>query len=337
MSETVLLTGGAGFIGSHVCVEIARAGKRPFILDNFSNSKLSVIDRLAGIIGKPVDFVMGDIRDGELIRKVIKDNRISSVIHLAGLKAVGESVSSPLNYYDNNVVGALRLLEAMRDCEVRSFVFSSSATVYGDPTKLPLDESHPLSTTNPYGQTKLVIEEMLRDLHRSDARWRICLLRYFNPIGAHSSGLIGEDPNGIPNNLMPFILKVAAGQFKELNIWGNDYPTADGTGIRDYIHVVDLAIGHVQALDRLNLIGCEAINLGTGCGSSVLEVVKTFERVNGVKIPYVMKDRRPGDIPACYADASLAGSRLGWKAQFNLEDMCRDSWKWQKASANESY
>ncbi|MDA1263094.1 MAG: UDP-glucose 4-epimerase GalE [Planctomycetota bacterium] len=332
MFETVLLTGGAGFIGSHVCLEIARAGKRPLILDNFSNSKPSVIDRLAGIIGKPVDFVKGDIRDGDLIRKVIKENRVSSVIHLAGLKAVGESVSTPLSYYDNNVVGALRLLEAMCDCGVYSFVFSSSATVYGDPIKLPIDESHPLSATNPYGRTKLAIEEMLRDLHRSDERWRVCLLRYFNPIGAHSSGMIGEDPNGIPNNLMPFVLKVAAGQFKELNVWGNDYPTPDGTGIRDYIHVVDLAVGHVQALDRLDSMGCEAINLGTGCGSSVLEVVNTFERVNGIKIPHIMKGRRAGDIPTCYADASFAARRLGWKAKLNLEDMCRDSWKWQKAS-----
>jgi UDP-glucose 4-epimerase len=334
--ETVLLTGGAGFIGSHICVELARAGKKPLVLDNFCNSKAGVFNRLSKIIGQPVAFVEGDIRDSKLLCKVIQDFGISSVIHLAGLKAVGESVSTPLAYYDNNVVGTLRLLEAMRDTNVRSLVFSSSATVYGEPIKLPIDESHPLSATNPYGRTKLIIEDMLRDLYRSDDRWHICLLRYFNPVGAHESGLIGEDPNGIPNNLMPYVLKVAAGEFKELSVWGRDYDTIDGTGVRDYIHVVDLADGHVRAMEQLQSMKCEAINLGTGCGSSVLEVVKTFERVNGVRVPYVVKERRPGDVPACYAQASLARTRLGWNPKHNLDDMCRDAWKWHKMSSRQN-
>lgn len=336
MPETVLLTGGAGFIGSHICVELARVGKKPVVFDNFCNSKASVLDRISKIIGHPVECVEGDIRDRKLLCKVIQDFRISSVIHLAGLKAVGESVSTPLAYYDNNVVGTLRLVEAMRDANVRSLVFSSSATVYGDPVKLPIDESHPLSTTNPYGRTKLIIEDMLRDLYSSDDRWRVCLLRYFNPVGAHASGLIGEDPNGVPNNLMPYVLKVAAGEFKELSVWGCDYDTIDGTGVRDYIHVADLAAGHVKAMEQLHSMKCEAINLGTGCGSSVLEVVKAFERVNGVKVPHVLKGRRPGDVPACYAQASLASTRLGWNAKHNLEDMCRDAWKWQKMSSGKN-
>ena len=336
MLETVLLTGGAGFIGSHICHELFRAGKKPVVFDNLSNSKASVLDRVSKITGQPVEFVAGDIRDSGLLRRVIQDFGISSVIHLAGLKAVGESVSTPLAYYDNNVVGTLRLLEAMQGTNVRSLVFSSSATVYGDPIKLPIDESHALSATNPYGRTKLIIEDMLRDLYRSDDRWHICLLRYFNPVGAHESGLIGEDPNGIPNNLMPYILKVAAGEFKELTVWGSDYDTIDGTGVRDYIHVVDLADGHVRAMEQLQSMKCEAINLGTGCGSSVLEVVKTFERVNGVRVPYVVKDRRPGDVPACYAQASLARTRLGWNPKHNLDDMCRDAWKWQEMSSRQN-
>jgi UDP-glucose 4-epimerase len=333
MPDSILLTGGAGFIGSHIAVEVARAGHRPVVLDNLCNSKAGVIERLARIIGRPVDFVQGDIRDGALMRKVLRDHAITGVIHLAGLKAVGESVSMPLAYYDNNVVGTLRLLEAMNDCGVRSIVFSSSATVYGEPQRLPLTESHPLSATSPYGQTKLTIELMLRDLAHSDHRWHVCLLRYFNPVGAHESGLIGEDPNGIPNNLMPFVLKVAAGQFKELSVWGSDYATPDGTGVRDYIHVVDLAEGHVRAMERLADMRCEAINLGTGQGSSVLEVVRAFERVNGVRVPHVLKDRRPGDVAACWADPSLALSRLGWKTRRTLKDICRDAWTWQRASA----
>ncbi|MBM4009008.1 MAG: UDP-glucose 4-epimerase GalE [Planctomycetes bacterium] len=332
MPDSILLTGGSGFIGSHIAVEVARAGHRPVVLDNLCNSKAGVIERLARIIGRPIDFVQGDIRDGAVVRKVIRDFGITRVIHLAGLKAVGESMSMPLAYYDNNVVGTLRLLEAMNDCGVRSIVFSSSCTVYGDPQRLPLTESHPLSSANPYGQTKLTIELMLRDLARSDDRWHICLLRYFNPVGAHESGLIGEDPNGIPNNLMPFVLKVAAGQFKELGVWGSDYPTPDGTGVRDYIHVVDLAVGHLRAMERLGDMRCEAINLGTGQGSSVLDVVKAFERVNAVRVPYTLKDRRPGDIAACWADPALALQRLGWKTERTLDDMCRDAWKWQLSS-----
>ncbi|NBP51128.1 MAG: UDP-glucose 4-epimerase GalE, partial [Actinobacteria bacterium] len=270
--------------------------------------------------------------DGTLLRRVLGDFGVRAVIHLAGLKAVGESVEQPLAYYDNNVVGTLRLLEAMQDAGVREIVFSSSATVYGEPQRLPIDERHPLSANSPYGQTKLVIEHMLRDLSRADERWRVCLLRYFNPVGAHESGLIGEDPNGVPNNLMPFVLRVAAGQFPELGVLGTDYPTIDGTGVRDYIHVVDLAIGHVRALERLDSMRCEAINLGTGRGTSVLELVEAFERVNGVRVPRVMKPRRAGDVAACFADASLALARLGWKTERTVDDMCRDAWRWQRSS-----
>jgi len=330
MPDTILLTGGAGFIGSHICVELAKAGHRPVVLDNLCNSKPSVMERVGRIIGKPVDFVQGDIRDGDVLRRTLRDFKVRSVIHLAGLKAVGESVSMPLAYYDNNVVGTLRLLEAMEACDVRSIVFSSSATVYGVPKQLPLDESHPLSTTNPYGQTKLVIEGILRDLRQANDRWRICLLRYFNPVGAHESGTIGEDPHGMPNNLMPFVLKVAAGRATELSVWGNDYPTPDGTGVRDYIHVVDLALGHVRAMERLDTMACEAINLGTGRGTSVLELVNAFERVNGVRVPFVMKDRRAGDVASCFADPSLAHTRLGWKTERSIDDMCRDAWRWQQ-------
>jgi UDP-glucose 4-epimerase len=329
----VLLTGGTGFIGSHVAIEVARAGHRPVLFDNLCNSKATVVDRLATIMGRSVDFVQGDIRDGDLMRRTLREHRIGCVIHFAGLKAVGESVQKPLGYWDNNVVGTLRMLEAMNDCGVRSLVFSSSATVYGEPQRLPIDESHPLSATSPYGQTKLAIEHMLRDLSVSDERWHLCLLRYFNPVGAHESGLIGEDPNGIPNNLMPFVLKVAAGQFKELSVWGGDYPTPDGTGVRDYIHVVDLAAGHVAAMQKLETMRCEAINLGTGRGSSVLEVVRAFEKANGVKVPFAIKDRRPGDVTSCFADPSLAARRLGWRTQRTLEDMCRDAWRWQNSPA----
>ena len=330
MPDTILLTGGAGFIGSHICVELAKAGHRPVVLDNLCNSKPSVMERVGRIIGKPVDFVQGDIRDGDVLRRTLRDFKVRSVIHLAGLKAVGESVSMPLAYYDNNVVGTLRLLEAMDACDVRSIVFSSSATVYGVPKQLPVDESHPLSTTNPYGQTKLVIEGILRDLRQASDRWHICMLRYFNPVGAHESGTIGEDPHGMPNNLMPFVLKVAAGRARELSVWGSDYPTPDGTGVRDYIHVVDLALGHVRAMERLDTMTCEAINLGTGRGTSVLELVHAFERVNGVRVPFVMKDRRAGDVPSCFADPSLALQRLGWKTERSVDDMCRDAWRWQQ-------
>lgn len=337
MPDTILLTGGAGFIGSHICVELARAGHRPVVLDNLCNSKPGVLERVGRIIGRPVDFVQGDIRDGDVLRRTLRDFKVRSVIHLAGLKAVGESVSMPLAYYDNNVVGTLRLLEAMAACDVRSIVFSSSATVYGVPMRLPVDESHPLSTTNPYGQTKLVIEGMLRDLHRAGDRWHICMLRYFNPVGAHESGTIGEDPHGMPNNLMPFVLKVASGRVKDLGVWGGDYPTPDGTGVRDFIHVVDLAIGHVRAMERLDSMGCEAINLGTGRGTSVLELIKAFERVNGVHVPFVMKDRRAGDVASCFADPSLALQRLGWKTERTIDDMCRDAWRWQQFAGAQGF
>jgi UDP-glucose 4-epimerase len=332
-SRTILLTGGTGFIGSHIAVEVAAAGMRPVLYDDLCNSKRSVVERLGSIIGRPVDFVQGDIRDGDLMRRTLREHGVSAVIHLAGLKAVGESVQKPLEYWDNNVVGTLHMLKAMNDCGVRSLVFSSSATVYGEPQRLPITESHPLSATSPYGQTKLAIEHMLRDLSASDERWHLCLLRYFNPVGAHDSGLIGEDPNGIPNNLMPYVLKVAAGQFKELSVWGGDYPTPDGTGVRDYIHVVDLAAGHVAALQHLDGMRCEAINLGTGRGISVLELVRAFEQVNGVKVPSVMRDRRASDVTSCFANASLAERRLGWRTQRTLEDMCRDAWRWKNSTA----
>ncbi|MFM7808734.1 MAG: UDP-glucose 4-epimerase GalE [Planctomycetota bacterium] len=330
-SSSILLTGGTGFIGSHIAIELARAGLRPVLFDNLCNSKASVTDRLATIVGRPVDFVQGDIRDGELMRRTLREHGVKAVIHLAGLKAVGESVQQPLAYWDNNVVGTLRMLEAMNDCDVRSLVFSSSATVYGEPRQLPITESHPLSASSPYGQTKLAIERMLRDLAASDERWHRCLLRYFNPVGAHESGLIGEDPNGVPNNLMPFVLKVGTGHFKQLGVLGADYPTPDGTGVRDYIHVVDLAIGHVRALERLDSMRCEAINLGTGRGTSVLELVEAFERVNGVHIPRETKPRRTGDVAACFADATLAATRLGWKTERTIDDMCRDAWRWQRS------
>ena len=331
--QSILLTGGTGFIGSHVAIALAHAGHRPVLLDNLCNSKASVVERLGTILGHAVDFVQGDIRDGDLVRRTLRDHRIGCVIHLAGLKAVGESVQMPLAYWDNNVIGTLRLLEAMNDCGVRSLVFSSSATVYGEPQFLPITESHPLSATSPYGQTKLAIEHMLRDLSVSDPRWHMCLLRYFNPVGAHESGLIGEDPHGIPNNLMPFVLRVAAGQFAELSVWGGDYATPDGTGVRDFIHVVDLAAGHVAAMDQVDTMRCEAINLGTGRGSSVLELVRAFERANGLKVPFVIKDRRPGDVASCHADPTLALHRLGWKTRLSLDDMCRDAWRWQQGAS----
>lgn len=332
-ASRVLLTGGTGFLGSHIAVELAQAGLRPVLLDNLCNSKVSVLERLAAIVGGPVDFVQGDIRDGALMRRTLREHGIQSVIHLAGLKAVGESVQRPLDYWDNNVVGTLRMLEAMAECGVHSLVFSSSATVYGEPERLPVTESHRLSATSPYGQTKLAIERMLRDLSASDPCWRICMLRYFNPAGAHPSGLIGEDPNDVPNNLMPYVLKVASGTFPALSVWGGDYPTVDGTGVRDFIHVADLASGHVRALERLASMRCEAINLGTGHGTSVLELVRAFERVNGVQVPLVMKARRPGDVASCYADASMALERLAWRTRRTVEDMCRDAWRWQRNAA----
>ncbi len=326
----ILVTGGAGYIGSHTVVELLAAGHELLILDNFSNSSPKVLERIEQISGKRPVAIEGDIRDSLLLERLFSSYPIRSVIHFAGLKAVGESVAQPMRYYDNNVLGSLRLFEAMANAGVHRLVFSSSATVYGDPHRVPIDETFPLQATNPYGRSKLVIEEMLHDIGQSDARWRVVLLRYFNPVGAHPSGLIGEDPAGIPNNLMPFVAQVAVGRRPELSIFGGDYPTADGTGVRDYIHVVDLARGHLaalQALDRQG--GVMPINLGTGRGYSVLEVVEAFERASGRKVPYRIVERRPGDVAACYADPSLAKAVLSWSAERDVTAMCLDAWRWQ--------
>lgn len=326
----IFITGGAGYIGSHTCVELINAGHEVTVFDNFSNSQPEALARVERITGKKPLLVQGDIRDRSALVRALAQSGAAAVIHFAGLKAVGESVAHPLRYYENNVMGTLRLLEAMTECGVKKLVFSSSATVYGDPQYLPLNEDHPLSATNPYGQTKLVIENMLRDLFRSDPTWRISILRYFNPVGAHASGLIGEDPQGTPNNLLPYVAQVAVGRRQYLNVWGADYDTPDGTGVRDYIHVVDLAIGHLKALERLREHQeCLAINLGTGIGYSVIDMVKAFEKASGQAIAYKLADRRPGDIAACYADPSHALSKLGWHARRSLEDMCTDAWRWQ--------
>jgi UDP-glucose 4-epimerase len=327
----IFVTGGAGYIGSHTCIELLQAGLPVTVYDNFSNSSLESIRRVERITGKSVNVVEGDIRDPVALGRALRDSGAQAVIHFAGLKAVGESVEKPLHYYDNNVNGSLRLFETMAACGVRQLVFSSSATVYGEPVRLPLTEDHPLSVTNPYGRTKLMIEEILRDLHRSDASWRIGILRYFNPIGAHASGLIGEDPQGIPNNLMPYVSQVAAGQRERLQVWGSDYPTPDGTGVRDFIHVVDLADGHVKALAYLaQQAGCSAFNLGTGKGYSVLELVRAFERASGRAVPYQLAARRAGDVAACYASPERAARLLGWIPRRGLDDMCADSWRWQQ-------
>lgn len=326
----IFITGGAGYIGSHTCVELINAGQEVTVFDNFSNSQPEALARVERITGKKPLLVQGDIRDRSALVAALSQSGATAVVHFAGLKAVGESVEQPLRYYDNNVTGTLRLLEAMAECDVKKLVFSSSATVYGDPQHLPLDEKHPLSATNPYGQSKLVIENMLRDLFQSDPTWRISILRYFNPVGAHASGLIGEDPQGTPNNLLPFVAQVAVGRRDYLNVWGADYDTPDGTGVRDYIHVVDLAIGHLKALERIREHQeCLAINLGTGVGYSVIDMVKAFEKASGQAIAYKVADRRPGDIAACYADPTQALSQLGWRAQKSLEEMCADAWRWQ--------
>jgi len=331
----ILVTGGAGYIGSHTCVELLNAGHDVTVLDNFCNSQIEALERVQRITGKKPALVEGDIRDSATLVQTLQRSRASAVIHFAGLKAVGESVEKPLAYYDNNVVGTVRLLEAMTECDVKTLVFSSSATVYGDPQQLPLTEQHPLSATNPYGQTKLVIENMLRDLYRSDPSWRLSILRYFNPVGAHSSGLIGEDPRGTPNNLLPFVAQVAVGRREFLNVWGKDYATPDGTGVRDYIHVVDLALGHLKALERLrHYAECLAINLGTGVGYSVLDMVHAFEQASGKSVPYRIGPRRAGDIASCYADPSQALALLGWRAERGLQDMCTDAWRWQKNNPN---
>lgn len=329
----ILVTGGAGYIGSHTVVELLAAGHELLILDNFSNSSPKVLERIAQISGKTPPVVDGDIRDAGLLEKLFAAYPIASVIHFAGLKAVGESVEQPMRYYDNNVVGSLRLFEAMAKAGVHRLVFSSSATVYGDPHRVPIDESFPLQVTNPYGRSKLMIEDMLRDIGQADSKWRVALLRYFNPVGAHASGLIGEDPRGIPNNLMPYVAQVAVGRREALSVFGGDYATPDGTGVRDYIHVVDLARGHLAALAALDRQpGVVATNLGTGRGYSVLEVVAAFERASGKKVPYRIVDRRPGDVAACYADPARAKEMLGWLAERDIDTMCADAWRWQSAN-----
>lgn len=329
----VLVTGGAGYIGSHACVELLEAGYEVVIADNLSNSKEVVIDRIKTITGKSVKFYKLDITNREELDNMFKKENPEAVMHFAGLKAVGESVAIPLRYFYNNITGTLILLEIMNRYNTKKLVFSSSATVYGNPAKVPITEDFPLSATNPYGRTKLMIEDILRDYHISDSSMNIAILRYFNPIGAHRSGLIGEDPSGIPNNLMPYISKVAVGKLERLSIYGNDYPTRDGTGIRDYIHVTDLVEGHLKAMQKLmEKPGIVTYNLGTGRGYSVLEVVNAFERTNGVKIPYLIAGRRPGDIAECYADPSKAEKELGWKAEKNMDEMCRDTWRWQSAN-----
>lgn len=333
---SILVTGGCGFIGSHTVVELLNSGYEVIIVDNLINSKIEVLDSIKKITGKDVKFYNIDLLDREKLEKVFEENQnIEAVIHFAALKAVGESVEKPIEYYYNNICGTLVLVDTMRKYNVKKIVFSSSATVYGNPETVPIKEDFPKSATNPYGQTKLMIEQILEDIYISDNNWTVILLRYFNPIGAHESGLIGENPNGIPNNLMPYINKVAIGELECLNVFGNDYNTPDGTGVRDYIHVVDLAKGHIKALERANKVtGVEAYNLGTGKGYSVLEIVKNFENVNGVKINYKITDRRAGDIAECYADPSKAEEILNWKAEKNLEDMCKDSWNFIKNASN---
>ncbi|NBW48561.1 MAG: UDP-glucose 4-epimerase GalE [Betaproteobacteria bacterium] len=331
----IFVTGGAGYIGSHTCVELLNAGMDVTVFDNFANSQIEALDRVRVITGKQLRVVEGDIRDGTVLKQSLADSGAKAVIHFAGLKAVGESEADPLRYYDNNVVGTMRLLESMKALDIKQLVFSSSATVYGVPQFLPYTESHPLSATNTYGQTKLAVENMLRDLYRSDASWRFAILRYFNPVGAHPSGLMGEDPEGVPNNLMPYVAQVAVGRREFLNVWGNDYPTPDGTGVRDYIHVVDLAAGHVKAVQFLERnAGCNAINLGAGVGHSVLDVVHAFESASGKPVPVKVGPRRSGDLDAYWADPSLARDLLGWSAERGMEAMCLDTWKWQQSNPN---
>lgn len=334
--STVLVTGGAGFIGSHTSVELLNAGYDIIILDNFVNSKPESLKRIKELTGKDFKFYQADIRDEEAMTKVFAENKIDAVIHFAGLKSVPQSVKEPLNYYDNNIAGTVCLCRVMDKTGCKKLVFSSSATVYGSKNPSPLREDMPTGgTTNPYGTTKYFIEQILQDLCISDSEWGVSILRYFNPIGAHRSGRIGEDPNGIPGNLMPYITQVAIGKLECLNVCGNDYPTPDGTGVRDYIHVVDLALGHIKALDRLLKVkGCEVYNLGTGKGYSVLDVVKAFEKASGIKINYRIAPRRAGDVACCYADATKAKEVLGWQAQYDIDDMCADSWRWQSQNPN---
>ena len=334
--STVLVTGGAGFIGSHTSIELLNAGYDIIILDNFVNSKPESLKRIKELAGKDFKFYQADIRDEEALTKIFAENKIDAVIHFAGLKSVPQSIKEPLNYYDNNIAGTVCLCRVMDKAGCKKLVFSSSATVYGSKNPSPLKEDMPTGgTTNPYGTTKYFIEQILQDLCASDSKWGVSILRYFNPIGAHKSGRIGEDPNGIPGNLMPYITQVAIGKLECLNVCGNDYPTPDGTGVRDYIHVVDLAIGHIKALDRLLKVdGCEVYNLGTGKGYSVLDVVKAFEKASGLKINYRIAPRRAGDVACCYADATKAKEVLGWQAKYDIDDMCADSWRWQSQNPN---
>ena len=326
----ILVTGAAGYIGSHTCVELLNAGYDVVGIDNFINSKPDVLDKVERVCGRRISFYEGDVASPEVLKSIFLEHRIDAAIHFAGLKAVGESVARPLEYYRNNLLSTINLCQVMRENDVKKIIFSSSATVYGVPKSVPIREDFPLSATNPYGATKLMCERILQDLAAADPSWSVCLLRYFNPIGAHAGGLIGEEPNGVPNNLMPYIVKVAKGELRQLNVFGDDYPTPDGTGVRDYIHVVDLALGHVKALRKMSESGVHIYNLGTGTGFSVLELIKAFEHVNGVKVPYVFADRRPGDVAECYADPSKAKRELGWKATHTLEEMCRDSWNYGK-------
>ncbi|MBQ8304981.1 MAG: UDP-glucose 4-epimerase GalE [Blautia sp.] len=332
----ILVTGGAGYIGSHTVVELQNAGYEVVVLDNLSNSSEKSLARVEKITGKPVTFYKADIRDREALEEIFEKEQINSCIHFAGLKAVGESVAKPWEYYENNISGTLILVDVMRRHGAKNIIFSSSATVYGDPAEIPITENCPKGQcTNPYGWTKSMLEQILSDIQKADPEWNVVLLRYFNPIGAHKSGTIGENPNGIPNNLMPYITQVAVGKLKELGVFGNDYDTPDGTGVRDYIHVVDLAKGHVKALKKIEeKAGLCVYNLGTGKGYSVLDIVKNFEAATGVKIPYVIKPRRPGDIAACYADPSKAKEELGWEAENGIREMCADSWNWQSHNPN---
>ncbi|MES5941603.1 MULTISPECIES: UDP-glucose 4-epimerase GalE [unclassified Bacillus cereus group] len=331
----ILITGGAGYIGSHTCIELLNNNYKIIVVDNLSNSSIESLNRVKEITGKQFKFYNESVLNREKMNEIFLENNIEAVIHFAGFKAVGESTTIPLTYYYNNIISTIILCDVMQKHNVKKFIFSSSATVYGIPKTSPITEEFPLSVTNPYGQTKLMIEQIMRDVAKADGEWSIALLRYFNPFGAHQSGRIGEDPNGIPNNLMPYVTQVAVGKLKELNIFGNDYPTKDGTGVRDYIHVVDLAKGHVKALEKvLETKGIEAYNLGTGKGYSVFEMVRAFEKVSGKKIPYKVIGRRPGDVAICFADVSKAKRELGWEAEYGLEEMCVDSWRWQVNNKN---
>jgi len=332
---TILVTGGAGYIGSHTCLELLAAGYEVVVVDNLCNSRKEGLRRVEEITGKQVTFYEMDLRDTDGLHDVFQEHAIESVIHFAGLKAVGESVRMPLHYYSNNITATLDLCRVMEEFGVKNIVFSSSATVYGDPATVPITEDFPLSATNPYGNSKLFVEQILQDLHTADSSWNVGLLRYFNPVGAHVSGRIGEDPNDIPNNLMPYVAQVAVGRLPELSVFGNDYPTPDGTGVRDYIHVVDLAKGHIKAIEKLKTNpGVVIYNLGTGKGYSVLDMVKAFEKASGRKVPYRITARRPGDIAACYADPGKAWKELGWQAEKGIEEMCEDAWRWQSTNPN---